>query len=221
VLGFSAARNVVITGRSAFFPPEAPDLPVGRHPLIQKDDLVPQFGYVGDKYTSSRTLLLAINPGNGDSQRRSPADERMMPSHHQFAQSPAPENFKAATTAYRQACETWRQWSTTCSGLINEFSFDEVAYSNCLPWRTASEAKFGDLAASTTARAYLRPLLEDLRPKLIIALGKTRVPEILAMTGLALPRVVPWTRARALTDAVRRERAEALAVISALKKTQG
>ena len=87
-----------------------------------------------------------------------------------------------------------------------KLSFDEIAYSNCLPWRTHSKSKFTDTVARKVATLYVRPLIEELRPWLIVARGKERVPAILQMTGLSLPPVIPWNRSQAATPAAKHER---------------
>ena len=58
--GYQTARSVLVLGRGAFFGDLSADLPANRPPLLQQDDLVPQFGYVGRLYASTRVLLLGI-----------------------------------------------------------------------------------------------------------------------------------------------------------------
>jgi len=106
-------------------------------------------------------------------------------------------------------CQDWVVWRRHCSEVIGagKLSFQQIAYSNCLPWRTHSKSKFSDDVASKTARLFVRPLIEELKPTLIVALGKQRVPEILKMTGLALPLVIEWNRSQAATAAAKHGRA--------------
>jgi len=58
--GYQTARSVLVLGRGAFFGDPSADLPANRSPLLQQDDLVPQFGYIGRLYASTRVLLLGI-----------------------------------------------------------------------------------------------------------------------------------------------------------------
>jgi hypothetical protein len=58
--------------------------------------------------------------------------------------------------------------------------FDEIAYSNCLPWRTASESGFEDCVARSAVELYVQPLIEELKPAAIVAMGK-RAASILAL----------------------------------------
>ena len=209
---FITARKVVELGREAFFPKVDPDLPSGRSPILQKDDLAPQFGFVGSEYSTFRILLLGINPGNGgNNTNRNQEDSRMMPSILQFAQFPTEENFARAEEAYRNECEKWQVWKRHCSEVIGagKLSLKQIAYSNCLPWRTDSKSRFSEYVAQKTAHLYIAPLIEELNPKVIIAMGKERVENILKMTGLSLPPVIVWNRSQAATELALHERAVA------------
>jgi hypothetical protein len=135
----------------------------------------------------------------------------MMPAIHRFAQSPTEQNYAQATRAYLSECQKWHVWKRHCAEVIGagKLSFEQIAYSNCLPWRTASESDFSHDVARKTAELYVRPHIEELNPCLIVAMGKTRVPSILEMTGLSLPKVIIWNRSQAPTEAAKRERANA------------
>jgi hypothetical protein len=211
MLGFLTAKHVVELGRIAFFPGPEADLPLHRSPTLRGDDLTPQFGYVGEQYSSTRILLLGINPGNARDDIRSPEDSRMMPVLARFAQDPTERNFTDAGTAYKNECPNWRFW-THCAEVIRagNLTFEEIAYSNCLPWRTASGSGFSREVARNAAERYVRPLIEELKPSLIVAMGKMKVAPILRMTGVTLPRLIIWNCARAPTSTVRQERADAV-----------
>ncbi len=211
MLGFLSAKHVVQLGREAFFPPSEPDLPLGRSSILQADDKVPQFGFTGKAYEARRVLLLGINPGNGpDNRMQTAGDARMMPAHHRFAQSPTDLNFVAATLAYKLECQGWPMWKRHCAEVLGagKLSFDQIAYANCLPWRTQSESGFDDVVAERTAKLYLRPLLEELNPLLVVAMGK-RAARILAMIGPEVPEAIIWNRSQAATASVKLQRAEA------------
>jgi hypothetical protein len=138
-LGYKAARNALALGRAAFFGSNGTDLPMNRSALLRGDDLTPQFGYVGDRYTETRVLLLGINPGNGpQTEVRSTTDARMMPALVRFAEDPTSENFAQAQRAYKSECVSWHVWRNHCKEVIGagKLSLEEIAYANCLPWRT-------------------------------------------------------------------------------------
>ena len=207
MFGFLASKHVVEIGRSALFPDHDNDLPLGRSAVLRHDDLTPQFGFVGTKYSSTRIVLLGINPGNGRKNAQTPADKRMMPALRRFAQNPTEFNYAEATRAYSNECQTWPVWKRHCAEVIGagKLSLEQIAYVNCLPWRTESESRFSDDVAERAATLYLRPLIEEIEPRMIVAMGK-RVPSILAMTRLNLPRIIVWNRSQAPTEAVKRER---------------
>ncbi len=216
-LGYFASLRVLELGRAAFFGSDSADLPQGRSPLIASDDLVPSFGYVGTHFAEAGVLLLGINPGNGPNAARNRGDERLMPALHQFAHDLTPRSFVEAQQAYRAVCSTWPIWSRHCTEVIGagRLSLDEIAYSNCLPWRTASQSGFDDSVAQQSATLYAYPLIQELKPRLILAMGK-KATTILGLAGKPLPPIITWNRAQAATDAVRRERAGAAAEIFGL-----
>jgi hypothetical protein len=221
-LGYKPAKVVVEMGRQAFFDSLTADLPTGRSSILQKDDLTPQFGYVGSRYLKSKVLILGINPGNGRSNdARTPGDETLMPPHQQFAADPSPMNFKAATEAYKAECQKWHVWKRHCAEIIGAggLSLDEIAYSNCLPWRTDSESSFSDTVAKKAAKLYAFPIIDELQPILVIALGK-RAAAILKSVHRELPPLIVWNRAQAATPNVKQDRAKtADAIFKALSRT--
>jgi len=134
----------------------------------------------------------------------------MMPVLASFVANPTAENFAAAMQAYKTQCQHWPLWKRHCSEVIGvgKLSLDDIAYSNCLPWRTESQSNFDDSVAFKALKLYVEPLFEELQPRLIIALGK-RAASILRHTQKQLPEMVVWNRAQAATITVKQERAEA------------
>ena len=209
-LGYITATATLKHGRAAFFGSAEADIPLARSATLQQDDMVPQFGFVGPDYATTRVLLLGINPGNGPKARdhRSATDERMMPALAAFAAAPSQEAFVAAQIAYRTECQTWAVWRNHCSEVIRAggLSLEQVAYSNVLPWRTNSESAFSDDVGRRAAKLYALPLIEELKPNVIVALGK-RAATVLSLGDRTFPDLIVWNRAQAATTAVRIERA--------------
>jgi hypothetical protein len=217
-LGYVSALQAVELGRGAFFGGPAVDLPLGRSPQLQRDDFTPQFGFVGPRYPETRVLLIGINPGNGPrNDLRTRGDELMMPVLAEFAASPTSENFARASAAYMLECVEWPLWKRHCAEVLGagRLSFEQIAYSNCLPWRTESQSKFESSVAEKTAALYVRPLLHELAPSVVIALGK-RAAEILKMAGLIPGTLIVWNRSQAATSSVKNERAAAAARVMKL-----
>jgi hypothetical protein len=107
-LGYRTACQVLAAGRGAFFGGVDIDLPERQTAFQRKDDLLPQFGYVGADYSISRVLLLGINPGNGQEMaEESAADQTTMSSKLSFVQAPSVKNFVEAEANYKSDCQTW------------------------------------------------------------------------------------------------------------------
>jgi hypothetical protein len=217
-LGYQTALNALKLGRAAFFGGMDADLPPNRSALLRKDDLTPQFGYVGHGYASTRVLLLGINPGNGrETINRTVTDARMMPTLIKFAEDPTPENFKAAQQAYQAECSSWHIWRRHCAEITGagKLSLDDIAYSNALPWRTGSESNFGDSVAANAATLYTHPLIDELRPSVVICLGK-RAAAIVRIGDPKLPHMIVWNRAQAATPNVLLDRRQAAEEVFAI-----
>jgi len=215
--GFESAKRVIELGRAAFFGSSTFDLPRDRSPSVAANDLVPQFGFVGERFASTGVLLLGINPGNGSNSTESVADSAMLPSLRTFAKSPSLESFAAAQVAYKGVCESWAIWGNHCAAILAaaNLTAEDIAYANCLPWRTASKAAFGQPVTEKAASLYAGPLVKELSPKVIIAAGK-KAKSILELTRIKLPPVITWNRAQALTPSVAREREATLEQLRAL-----
>lgn len=210
ILGYRAACRTVELGRAAFFSGHDFDIPVAESQLIGSDDLLPQFGYVGSNYSARRILFLGINPGNGPRSSRNVGDGFQIPMLERFAAEPTVENFQRAQNAYREACQNWFIWGRECNELLalGGLRIDDIAFSNALPWRTRSEAAFGRSVERLTAVHYVKPLLDELQPRIVVAVGK-KVQRMLSDSGSCTASVVVWNRARALTQSVREERQQA------------
>jgi hypothetical protein len=141
----------------------------------------------------------------------------MMPALHRFAEIRSPQSFLEAQSAYKCVCQSWAVWGRHCAELLTNtgLSIDEIAYSNCLPWRTASESAFDSSTTERAARLYAIPLVEELQPRIIIALGK-KAATILGYATITMPSTVVWNRAQALTKSVDEERRNATAQFCAL-----
>ena len=209
-LGYKSAKDAIALGRSAFLDSVTSDLPHNRSALVASDDLIPQFGYVGTQFDQSRVLLLGINPGNGNDLVRSRQDNTMMPALHRFAADVSITSFIQAQKAYKSVCQSWPIWRRHCSEVIGagKLSFEDIAYSNALPWRTASESNFDDAVGKKAAKNYVYPLIEELQPRVIIAMGK-KAARIIGLGGKSFPNLIVWNRAQVATSSVQRERTTA------------
>lgn len=140
--------------------------------------------------------------------KRIKGDEDLMPALGQFVQDRSVESFLEAQRAFQKACISWSMWRNHCSEVINAglLTMDDIAYSNCLPWRTASKSSFGDTVSKNAAKLYAYPLIDELQPRIVVAMGKTAA-KILALGGGDFPDLIVWNRSQAPMLAVREERA--------------
>lgn len=222
-LGFEAARRAVELGRHAFFASATEDIPNSASPQIAADDLLPQFGYVGTRYIESRVLLLGINPGNGPKPRRerSQGDQIAIPALQEFVEKRTPETFLAAQCAYRRVCQGWAIWGRQCDELLRAggLEMEDVAFTNALPWRTASQSAFSPAIARRAGLNYAGPVVRELKPRLIVAVGK-KAATILAYAGMLSDAVVVWNRAQAMQPSVIAERKAAAEKFARLLRTK-
>jgi hypothetical protein len=216
-LGFRAALQTVELGRAAFFSHAVEDMPVAESEQIAADDLLPQFGYVGSRYENRRILLIGINPGNGPRKQRSTGDETAMPALLHFVTQRTPESFQAAQQAYRKVCQGWAVWGRQCDELLSAggLGMEDIAFTNGLPWRTASQAAFSKAVSRKAAQLYVDPFVRQLQPNVIVAVGK-RAAEMLEHAGHLSEAVVVWNRARALRPSVVADREAAAKKFSVL-----
>lgn len=221
-LGYAAALHVLQCGRTAVFGGPDIDVPASHSAEVAADDLLPQFGYVGKSYLKTRVLVLSINPGNGPRDRRDAGDAKALPALSDFVRDRSPDSFAFAQQMYRQVCLGWSIWARHCRKLLSAggLSPDDVAYSYCLPWRTRSEARFSRPVAENAVRMYAAPLIEELKPRVLVALGK-RASEVLELGGVCHNGLVVWNRARALKPQVGDERDQAIAKLNHLLGQSG
>lgn len=219
--GFLAASKAAAIGRGAFFSHPDEDLPVAESDEVAADDLLPQFGYVGSQYNKRRILLLGINPGNGPRRTRSSGDEAAMPALRDFIAKRTPESFVSAQKAYRSVCEGWAVWGRQCNELLaaGDIGMEEVAFTNALPWRTATGSGFSKGIARAAARLYVGPVVKELAPRIVIAVGK-KSGEMLDYAGYLTESVVVWNRAQALRPQVIADRQAAAAKFAKLLNEQ-
>lgn len=214
MVGFDLMQRLATLKREDFFGSPTADLPGRKATFPAGDDLVPQFGFVGRNYETKRILLLAAVPGNGRNDRREPGDETMIPSLRAFHQHPTPETCRAATDAHMKACPTFLFWKRNCVPVLETagLSLDDIAFVNSLPWRSSRGTKLTPEQKKTCATRVVGPVLDDLRPNLVVALVKSRTTEILDMCGWRHgdERIVPWNSSHHGRASDEDERREAL-----------
>ena len=148
-------------------------------PLNLRDDaIVPFLGFCGSNYQKGGCVLLAINPGGGGDAYtlRTPQDERLIPLIHKFVSSDdssVVSSFDAMSENYSGLVQTWNLWRIFRPTIeACGYAIDQVCYLNCFPYRTAKDAKPAAQALGHSWQKIVVPLLNELNPSMLVALGK-------------------------------------------------
>lgn len=142
------------------------------------DARVPFLGYCGPRYSVGNPVLLAINPGGGldDYIERHPADAELIPLIEAFIRAKGaatPKAFESMCNVYMQHVQTWKLWNIVNPTLAAcGKKVDEVCYINLFPYRTRKNAIPRAKALAAAWSQIAAPLLKELRPRHLIALGK-------------------------------------------------
>jgi len=228
-LGYHAACEVVRVGYKAMFQgceqliPQASDL------ALKKANQTPQFGFVGPRYAETRVLVLGVNPGVVKRDKVKERDQPSLDALRSFRDEPTPGKFLAAQAANRIALESWRDENRHWKHLLarTSLTFDDIAFSNGLPWRTSTNELSSQLQLHAAAY-YAWPLVKELAPRLVICFGcnaaqvfeprrrRVRHPkDVRHGPPQPLPPHVVWRRSRKRTAEIERQNASALAQINA------
>ena len=145
---------------------------------LQTDARVPFLGFTGQRYVKGSVVLLAINPGGGGDtyQTRTTQDAQLLPLIEAFRRSTTSETaarFDAMSKNYALQVRSWNLWRIL--GPVLEAcgkELEEVAYLNCFPYRTAGDRRPKSQALRASWAKIVEPLLSELRPGKVVALGK-------------------------------------------------
>jgi hypothetical protein len=189
---------------------------------LEHDSNVMFQGFVGRRYAPGGTVLMAINPGGGGDAyaRRTAEDEVFFPllealrganpddSLHQL------DALSAAFPAIVRGWNLWRILGPTIDAAGS--SLDEIAYLNCVPYRTRGDRMPRVSAQRAAWELTTQPILESLQPRLILALGKKAGGVLLRFySGSADRFCIPRTVGDTYLSA------EALEVLTAVKQMVG
>jgi hypothetical protein len=168
-------QKAAIVPRAALYGTDSdPQLPAS----LLADARVPFLGYCGPRYSVGNPILLAINPGGGsdDYSERHAEDEELIPLIEAFVHaqgSATPKAFEKMCHVYMEHVQTWnlRNIVTPTLAACGK-GVDEVCYLNVFPYRTRKNAMPSAKALTAAWEKIVAPLLGELRPRHLIALGK-------------------------------------------------
>lgn len=168
---YRAVLAAIQVSRKDVFGTSDDQLPVSE----PEDATIPQIGFIGHRYYSGGTLLLGINPGGGgNAYSRTAADSHLLPLIQRLRDGEAsPGNLKAMFDQYIENLQSWNLWRIV-NPTINACGITqhEIAYLNWCPFRTRGDALPQAHAMRRSRATYLAPLVGNLAPGRIIALGK-------------------------------------------------
>jgi len=145
---------------------------------LQSDARVPILGFCGPRYVVGNPVLLAINPGGGgdDYRERHARDEELIPLIEAFvraSQSAQGAAFEKMSLAYMQHVQNWNLKNILEPTLdACGKNIDEVCFLNLFPYRTRMNRRPSAKALNSAWIKVIAPLLSELRPMLLIALGR-------------------------------------------------
>ena len=171
----SAFQTAARVSRSVLYMTDHdPQLPAN----LLADARVPFLGYCGPRYAVGNPVLLAINPGGGGENylERHAEDKELIPLIEAFVgadEAGSPKAFERMCNVYMQHVQTWNLWNIVSPTLAaSGKKVDEVCCINVFPYRTRKNAMPRAKALAAAWRQIAAPLLKELRPRHLIALGK-------------------------------------------------
>ncbi len=137
---------------------------------------LPFIGYVGPDFRPGGFVLMAINPGGGNFDRRTAEDNRLCPALHRLQNASTQETrgaFADLVQVYLDVVPTWNLWRIF-SPILEALNTNirAVAFLNVVPFRTKGDASPPVRAQRASWRKIVSPVLAVLAPSQIIALGK-------------------------------------------------
>ena len=168
---YEATLNAVRLSRSDIFGLSDTQLPISE----PKDSEFPQIGFVGRGYHRGGTVLLGINPGGGgDAYTRTSEDARLLHMIQDVRSGEAtPDKLRTIFDQCAANMRTWNLWRIVAPTLdACGIAQSDIAYLNWCPFRTRADSMPHAHAMRRARDAYLAPLIRELAPVRIIALGK-------------------------------------------------
>ena len=140
-------------------------------PNLLRDDgeNVPQPGYIGPHYKTSRVLLIGRNPGTTKTLQAQ--DRQYTAALRALRDDPTPERYKKLTSILKDFIPQWqihKYFPLEDSGL----ALEDVAYCNIVRCRTTGDSGPGELLAQQCIHEHFKRWLTLLAPKIVVFVNK-------------------------------------------------
>ena len=145
---------------------------------LVRDAHLPFLGFAGPRYKHGGVVLMAINPGGGGDAYmiRTAQDSQLLPLIELFLESDKAsiqDRFLVMSENYSAQVKTWNLWRILYPVLqACNRQLEEVAYLNCFPYRTSGDRMPEARAIRNSWSMVVAPLLSELKPSIVIALGR-------------------------------------------------
>lgn len=140
-------------------------------PYLLRDDgeNVPQPGYIGSRYKTSRVLLVGRNPGK--TKALVAPDRAYTAALRTLRDDPTPARYKELTAILREFIPKWqvhKYFPLEESGL----ALEDIAYCNIVRCRTSGNAEPCELLAQQCVQDHFKRWLTLLAPKIVVFVNK-------------------------------------------------
>ena len=145
---------------------------------LHADARLPFLGFCGSGYHDGGAVFLAINPGGGGDAyvARTPQDSALLPLIERFVDSTieaAKAPFERMCESYLAQAQTWNLWRILGPAVAACSTRPEgLCYLNCFPYRTRGDALPLSQALKLSWEKVVSPLIAELKPSLLVVLGK-------------------------------------------------
>ncbi len=177
------------------------------YPKLLRDDYVnlPQPGYVGSNYTTTRVLLVGQNPANTTGHDRDNIDTEYAEAFTTILNNPTVGSMKTLQTIQERRMPTWKVVTEYFPIAQCGLKLEDIAYTNVVRCRTVENATPGIQITRTCISNHLVRWLDWLQPSVVVCIGKWAHDNIVELLE---ERRIPngfMNRRRSLSRAERQE----------------
>lgn len=141
-----------------------------RHILRNRDENIPQPGYIGARYVESLVLLVGQNPGTPKSLEVQ--DRPYTASLRALRDTPTPQRYAELSAVLKHFIPQWPVTNKYFPLSECKLSLEDISYCNVIRCRTDSDRKPNQLLAQECIKEHFVNWLHMLSPNVVIFIGK-------------------------------------------------